>query len=140
MTEAKSDSFPRRDADGRVVALPDLLGVTLAGLVIGLAVLAVFDAGLSVVGAGRFGDANGWLAVILPVWLFAEEFRAWRIGPARIAVALVAAAVAIAAGLLGAGLTNGLPPLAAGGVGATVFSLVYALVWFHGVRWLAQRS
>jgi hypothetical protein len=140
MTEAKSDGFPRRDADGRIIALPDLLGVTLAGLVVGVVVLALFDGILAIAGAGDFGGANGWLALILPVWLFSEEFRTWRIGAARIAVALVAAAVSVTAGLLGAGLARDLPPLGRGAIAAAVFSLVYVLIWFHGIRWLARRS
>ncbi|MEV1288254.1 hypothetical protein [Micromonospora sp. NPDC049679] len=140
MSEAKSDGFPRRDADGRIIALPDLVGVTLAGLVVGVVVLALFDAMLMVIGAGEFGSANGWLAAILPVWLFVDEFRAWRIGAGRIAVALVAAAVAIAAGLLAAGLARDLPPLGGGAIAAAVFSLVYVLIWFHGIRLLARRS
>ncbi|PZM95987.1 MAG: hypothetical protein DIU79_06140 [Actinobacteria bacterium] len=130
--------FPRRDAHGRLVALPDLLGVALAGLVIGILILVLFDGVLAFLGFAEFGRANGWLAVILPVWLFAEEFRAWRNGTYRVLVALVAAGVAITSGLLAAGLANEWPPLASGGVAATVFTFGYALIWFHGVRWLAR--
>lgn len=140
MTESKSDSRPRRDAAGRVVALADLIGVVGAGLVIGLLVLLLFDGVFSFIGTGRIGQSNGWLAVILPAWLFAEDFRAWHGGAARFVAAAVAAGVGIASGLLAAGIAVELPPLAGGGIGAAAFALVYATVWFHGVRWLDSRT
>ncbi|MEV0396639.1 hypothetical protein [Polymorphospora rubra] len=139
MTDEASPTYPRRDADGRIQHLPDLLGVALAGLVIGVLALVVFDAGFALLGFGEFGRANGWLAIILPAWIFVEEFRAWSYGPARIAAALVAAAVSITAGLLAAGLAEELPPLASGSIAAGVFALVYSLIWFYGVRWLTHR-
>ncbi|WP_422772803.1 hypothetical protein ACN28C_07370 [Plantactinospora sp. WMMC1484] len=132
--------FPRRDERGRIVVLADLLGVALAGVVVGLLGLLVFDAGFALLGLGDFGGASGWLALILPVWIFVEEFRAWSFGPARIAAALVAAAVGIATGLLAAGLAASTPPLVSGGLAAAVFAMAYALVWFVGVRWLAGRT
>ncbi|MFY1635547.1 hypothetical protein ACN27F_20110 [Solwaraspora sp. WMMB335] len=141
MTQSRSDSLPRRDAAGRIVVLADLLGVVLAGLVIGLLVLLLFDGVFTLIGSGgRLGQSNGWLAVILPAWLFTDDFRAWRGGSARFVAAAVAAGVAVTSGLLAAGLAADLPPLAGGGIGAGVFSLVYAAVWFHGVRWLDRRS
>jgi len=51
--------FPRRDAHGRLVALPDLLGVALAGLVIGILILVLFDGVLAFLGFAEFGRANG---------------------------------------------------------------------------------
>jgi hypothetical protein len=133
-------AFPRRDEDGRITVLADLLGLTLAGVVVGVLALLLFDWLFALLGAGEFGRANGWLAVILPAWVFVEEFRAWKALPARIAAALVAAAVAIAAGLLAAGLAAGTSPLVSGGLAAAVFTMAYALVWFVGVRWLAGRT
>ena len=46
--------------------------------------------------------------------------------------------MAITSGLLAAGLTAAWPPLASGAVAAAVFTVGYALIWFHGVRWLAR--
>ncbi|XTZ17160.1 hypothetical protein ACQSSU_07290 [Micromonospora echinospora] len=134
------DGFPRRDAEGRVVALGDLLGVTLAGVVIGVLALVLFDWTFELIGSGDFGQANGWLAVILPAWLFLEDFRAWSFGAARVVAALVAVVLGVAGGLLVAGLADGLPPLASGTLAATVFTVVYAVVWFNGVHWLARRT
>ncbi|MEW2383744.1 hypothetical protein AB0873_16895 [Micromonospora sp. NPDC047707] len=139
MTEQQS-GFPRRDADGRILTLGDLLGVSLAGLVVGLLAVVLFDWAFALFGAGEFGRANGWLAVILPVWLYWEDFRAWEFGAARIVTALAAGAVAVTAGLVVAGLAAGLPPLLSGALGAAAFTVAYAVVWFPGVRWLARRT
>ncbi|MEU4712264.1 hypothetical protein AB0F73_01135 [Micromonospora purpureochromogenes] len=139
MTEQRS-GFPRRDAEGRVLTLGDLLGVSLAGWVIGMLALVLFDWAFASIGAGEFGRTNGWLAVILPAWLYWDDFRAWEFGAARVVAALVAAVVAVVGGLLVAGVAGGLAPLLTGGLAALAFTLVYAVVWFHGVHWLARRT
>ena len=144
MTEQRGpeqqSGFPRRDAEGHVRTLGDLLGVSLAGLVIGVLALVLFDWAFASVGAGDFGHTNGWLAVILPAWLFWDDFRAWEFGAARVVAALVAAAVGVFVGLLVAGLGAGLPPLLSGALAAAAFTVGYATVWFPGVRWLARRT
>ncbi|WBB56090.1 hypothetical protein [Verrucosispora sp. WMMD573] len=139
MTEQQS-AFPRRDAEGRIRTLGDLVGVGLAGVVIGLLVLVLFDVAFAWFGAGEFGQANGWLAVILPAWLFWEDFRAWDFGAPRVVAALVAVAMAVVSGLLVAGVARALPPLLSGVLAATTFTVVYAMIWFPGVRWLANRT
>ncbi|MGC4756910.1 hypothetical protein [Micromonospora trifolii] len=144
MTEQRGpeqqSGFPRRDAEGRIRTLGDLLGVCLAGLVIGVLALVLFDWAFASIGAGDFGHTNGWLAVILPAWLFWDDFRAWEFGAARVVAAVVAAAVGVFAGLLIAGLAAGLPPLLSGALAAGVFTVAYAALWFPGVRWLARRT
>ncbi|MFI7660328.1 hypothetical protein ACIBTW_15725 [Micromonospora parva] len=144
MTEQRGpeqqSGFPRRDDQGRIRTLGDLLGVCLAGLVIGVLALVLFEWGFASLGSGEFGHTNGWLAVILPAWLFWDDFRAWEFGAARVAAAVVAAAVGVFAGLLVAGLGSGLPPLLSGALGAAAFTVAYAVVWFPGVRWLARRT
>jgi hypothetical protein len=137
---AAQSSFPRRDETGRITGLADLAGVVLAGLVIGVLALVAFDWAFESIGLTDFGRTNGWLAVILPAWLFLEEYRAWGPGPARVAAALVAAAVGLTTGLLAAGLAAGLPPLVSGAVAAGAFALVYTLIWYFGVRWLDRRT
>jgi hypothetical protein len=141
---ATTSAYPRRDERGRIARLPDLLGTALAGIVLGVLVLVVFDLVVSAIGPGRFGGANGWLALVLPAWLFVEEFRSWRDGPARWAAAGVAAAVALALGLLAAGLAAGLvfglPALVGGAIGAVTFTVAYSVIWFFGVRWLDRRA
>jgi hypothetical protein len=136
----KSDRFPRRDRDGRVVGVADLLALTMAGLVTGLVVVLVLDVSGSLIGWGEFGEASGWLMLILPVWLFLiEELRAWRAVRARHAVVISGALVAMALGLVVAGVTPG-PPLVSSGAGASVAAVAYAVYWFHGIRWLARRE
>ncbi|MFU8851751.1 hypothetical protein ACNAW0_12325 [Micromonospora sp. SL1-18] len=139
-TEEQQRTFPRRDAEGRILTLGDLLGVSLAGLVIGLLALVLFEWAFATMGGGGFGRTNGWLTVILPVWLFWDDFRAWEFGAARVVAALAGVAVGVVAGLLAAGLAAGLPPLLSGALAAAVFTVVYAVIWFPGVHWLARRT
>lgn len=129
----------RRDGKGRIGALPDLLGRTLAGLTVGILALVLLDWAFELIGLGDFGRANGWLALVLPAWLFVEEFRSSVPGPARVLAALVSAAVSLALGLLAAGLARELPPLASGVIASAITALSYAVIWFYGVRWLDHR-
>lgn len=144
MSDAKSGGFPRRDDDGRIRYLGDLVGTVLGGLVIGLLVMVVLDWAVVLLGSGSFGGANGWLSLILPAWLFVEEFRSWDPGPVRIVVALVAAAVGLTLGLAVAGWLSTLPTLVpalwTGTAGAAVAALAYSLIWFVGIRWLDRRA
>jgi hypothetical protein len=129
---------PYRDEQGRVAGLGYLLGFGLAGFVLGLGALLLLDVVLAVFDISRFGRANGWIAVVLPVWLLAEEFRAWREQPGRLWVALVGAALGLALGILANALASGLAPLARGAIGAAVALLAYSLVWYYGIRWMAR--
>lgn len=131
---------PRRDADGLVATVGDLLGVVLAGLVCGVVVLLAFEAVTALARLSDFGRSSGWLAVLLPAWLFTDDFRAAPHGAPRIVVALLGAGFGVAAGLTAAGLAAALPPLFSGAVGASVATVVYALIWFYGLRWLSHRT
>jgi hypothetical protein len=128
--------FPRRDADGRVISVFELLAAGIVGTAIGLAGLALIDGVFALIGLGTFGRASGWLASILPALLFFDEIRAWRGHGVRILVALVSAAVAIGLGLIAAALIGSAPPILSGAVGSLVAVVVYAFVWFVGIRWL----
>jgi hypothetical protein len=146
-------TFPRRDAAGRVRSLAELVVAAGLGTVVGLVALTVVEGILALIGLTDFGSASGWLAVILPALLYFDDVRAWRgsreptpergtseaeVKPGRhglrFLVALVGLAVAVGAGLLAAGLVSALPPMLSGAVGALVAALVYAPVWFLGVR------
>ena len=141
MAETKSERRPRRDADGRLATAGDLIGVALAGLVSGVVVLLVFEAIMSLARAFEFGSSSGWLALILPVWLFTEEFRAAGYGAYRIVVAALGAGFGVAVGMTLAGLAaESFPPLVSGAVGALGCTIVYCLVWFYGLRWLSHRA
>jgi hypothetical protein len=141
MTDAKSERRPRRDPNGRLATFGDLVGTTLAGLVTGIVLVLILESILSVTRVSHFGNTSGWLAVILPVWLFTEEFRAAGFGAARVLVGVLAAGFGVATGLSFAGLAaTDFPQLVSGFVGAAVFAVVYCLVWFYGLRWLGHRA
>ncbi|HEY2674646.1 MAG TPA: hypothetical protein VGJ07_30295 [Rugosimonospora sp.] len=112
----------------------------IIGLLVGLAGLVVIDLIFALLGLGPFGHASGWIAAILPVWLFAEEFRAWSGVALRIVLAAVAAAFGLVLGSVVGGAAGALPPLAVGAIGAAVATVSYTLLWYFGVRWLAHRS
>jgi hypothetical protein len=137
-TSEQQQSFPRRGDSGRIDRLPDLLAIILVGLLVGLAALCLYDLVFWAIGYGRFGRASGWLALVLPLWLLVEDYRAWKGVPGRGAVAILSAAVGLALGLLAASLTSALPPLASGGVGATVAAACYGLAWYAGTRYCAR--
>jgi hypothetical protein len=132
-------SYPPRDADGRVATLPDLLGGVVFGIVLGTIVLVAIDGIFALLGVGKFGTISGWLAGILVVWLFVEEFRAWKGVPARILVTVLAGVVALIIGaFLGTNLGT-LPAVFAGAIAVAVAGFIYAVLWFFGVRYLASR-
>jgi hypothetical protein len=131
----------QKDAGGRLITIGDLLGSAFAGLAVGTAVLLVFETVMALTGLGEFGGSNGWLVIILPVWLFVEEFRGEGFGPNRIMVGALAAGFGVATGMTVAGVVAEVaPPLVSGGAGAVTGTVVYCLVWFYGLRWLGHRS
>ncbi|WP_433299853.1 hypothetical protein ACQP2F_01290 [Actinoplanes sp. CA-030573] len=141
MTETKSERRPRRDPSGRLSTIGDLLGTAFAGLVIGVVLLLAFEGILSLARASEFGHTSGWLVLILPLWLFTEEFRAAGPGPYRFVVAILAAGFGVTAGMTFAGLAaSTFPALVSGVVGAAACTVVYCLVWFYGLRWLSHRA
>jgi hypothetical protein len=141
MAETSSERRPRRDADGRLATVGDLVGVALAGLVCGVVVLLVFEGIMSLTRLSGFGDTSGWLALILPVWLFTEEFRAAGYGAHRVVVAILGAGFGVAVGMTLAGLAaREFPDLVSGAVGAAGLTVVYCVVWFYGLRWLSHRA
>jgi hypothetical protein len=140
-TESRGARHPRRDADGRLATFADLVGTALAGLVVGGVVLLVFEGVMSLARLSEFGNASGWIALILPIWLFTEEFRVAGWGAYRIVVALLGIGFGLAVGMTLAGLAAGpFPPLVSGAIGALGLTVVYCAVWFYGLRWLSHRA
>jgi hypothetical protein len=131
--------YPRRDTDGRIIDRWELLAAVGGGLVVTFAAVALIDGAVALISSGRFGQLPGGLIGVLPLMLFVDEFRAWRGTPRRAPVALLcgllASVLAIGTGLTVAGLA---PPLVSGAVGAAVGAVVYAALWFVGVRWAAS--
>ncbi|GAB1688822.1 hypothetical protein [Krasilnikovia sp. M28-CT-15] len=141
MTETASERRPRRTPDGRLATAGDLLGVALAGLLCGVVILLVFEGIVALLRLSAFGDASGWLALVLPGWLFVEEFRAAGYGANRVIVAGLGAGFGLATGMTLAGLAAAtFPALVSGAVGAAAGTVVYCLVWFYGLRWLRHRA
>ncbi|WP_436524730.1 hypothetical protein [Actinoplanes sp. HUAS TT8] len=140
MTQQRSTGGLRRNS-GPVATVGDLLGAAFAGLVVGIAVVLVLEGILALSGVAGFGQTNGWLIVILPVWLFVEQFRAEGFGADRVMAAVLGIGFGAAAGMTIAGLVAPYtPPLVSGGAGAVTATVVYCFVWFYGLRWLRQRS
>lgn len=134
--KSPTQSLPRRDADGRALRLPEFLLVALGYTVVNAVGLALIDGLIGVLGFTGYGRSPGWLALILPGLLYFDDLRAWQGYGVRFLVAIVGAVVGIGLGLVVAGLAPDLPPIVSGGVGAVVAVLVYAPVWFLGIRWL----
>lgn len=131
-------TFPRRGADGRVERFGDLVVAAVAALVVAFLVLTAFDLLSPLVGIGTYGSSHGWLTAVLAVWLYVEDFRAWRGVRSRVGIMLIALLLGLLAGGAAAyGLaTLDLPGLVTGSAGAAVATLVYAPVWFFGIRWV----
>lgn len=123
----------------RLNRLTDLLGQSLAGLVISVAGVLVIDGLAALLGFGEFGEISGWLALVFPVLIFVQQFSAAKGEPGRIPVTIVAALAALAVGLGAAGTFAHLPPIGSGAIGALVATLVYVTVWHLGLA-LAARS
>ena len=141
MTETKSARRPRRDPNGRLATFGDLLGAALAGVVIGVVLLLIFEAILALTRVSEFGETSGWLALVLPVWLFIEQFRAEAYGASRVVVALLAGGFGVAGGMTVAGFAAAeFPTLVNGLAGATACTVVYCVVWFYGLRWFSHRA
>jgi len=132
--------YPHRGVDGRVINATEMVISVITSVAIVTVLLIAVDGLASAAGRGSFGRISGWPAAILAVWLFIEDFRAWKIGPARVGVALVAAALGALAGGLLASVLGALPPLFAGALGALLACLIYAMIWFFGVRLVAGRT
>ncbi|MFB9659229.1 hypothetical protein ACFQS3_14145 [Glycomyces mayteni] len=114
--------------------LGQLVGTALAYFVMGAVVLAVIDL-LFVFPSGRpFGETSGWIAALPTVWAYSEQFRRYG-GAARWGVMLVGVVLGIGAGLaVGVLLPPTWPPMLAGGLAGLTAALVYAPLWYAGVR------
>ncbi len=136
---AERPRVPRRDAEGRIARFGELMIVVAGLLVFGVAALAFIDAGFSLVGSSEFGDVSGWLAGIPVVWLYIEDVRAWRGVRGRIGVLLISAALAVAAGFAVENVLLDLPQLVSGALAIITACLVFAPLWFFGIRWLDRQ-
>ena len=74
-----------------MVSLAAMTAVALIGTAVGLVAVLLIDGITALVGLGDFGQASGWLALILPGAVFFDDIRAWSGYGVRLLVALVAA-------------------------------------------------
>ncbi|MBV1851998.1 hypothetical protein [Catellatospora tritici] len=116
--------------------MTDLLAYTVVGVVLSVAAMAVFDGVFALLGLGRFGSLNGWLAAVFPAMIFVEQFRAAREWSGRLPTAVLAVVAGIGLGLLAASFAAGLPALISGALGALVATVVYAVVWHVGLAFV----
>ncbi len=131
-------AVPRRDEQGRVVSLPELVAAAVGFTVVNAVGLVAIDGLLAVLGLSSFGRSSGWLVMILPAFLYFDDFRGWKAYRLRWLVAPVAALVGITLGLFAAGFARDAGPLVSGAVGALVAVLAFAPVWFVGIRSLTS--
>jgi hypothetical protein len=136
--------FPKRDAEGRVGTFGEMVAGVAVNLLIALVLLVAVDA-LGALVSGGFGHISGWLAGILVVWLFGEDFRAWGRGRHSVRKARWLAVVVglLVGGLAGAALSGrltALPNIVNGAISVLLACLLYAAIWFYGVRVLADRQ
>jgi hypothetical protein len=132
-------SFPRRDADGRIATMADMLAGVAFAIVVGAVLVFAIDGLITLLGRGTFGSFSGWIAGVLAVWMFVEDFRAWKSVRGRFGVALIAVALAVVAGVginIGVGA---LPRVFSGAISVAVAAVVYAVIWFFGIRAIADR-
>lgn len=136
-SQAQQPNFPQRDDNGRVVLLSQLLVFTLLSVAVGVVMLSAIDGVLALLNYTHFGrDISGWICGLLAVFLFVDEFRAYKGTAVRYWLAPLAALLALGLGILVTALLPGTwLPLFSGAVGVTAAMLFYALTWFVGTRW-----
>jgi len=139
-TSESAIAWPRRDGEGRIPAFRHLLEAVAVLLVIGLLAVGVLDLLSAWVRIGELGGTSGWLGGLMAFWLYVEEFRAWRGSRNRLLLALLAGVISLGAGILVGGLADGLPILLGGGLGVAVAVLVYAPIWFFGIRAMGDKE
>lgn len=132
-------SFPPRDPRGRIARLPEIIGGAMFGVVLTMIVLIVIDGLFTLLGVGKFGSISGWLAGIMTVWMFIEEFRAWKGVPGRAVITLLGVIVGLGLGVLISSRLEALPAIFNGAISVTLSVLVYAVLWFFGIRYLSDR-
>jgi FtsH-binding integral membrane protein len=140
MTEAKPQkAFPRKDEDGRVISFAEFLASALASTVVGLVILVGIDALFSLLHVGSFGSISGWLAGILMVFGFVEDFRAWKGVTGRVVVTALGVVVGVILGSLVNAVASDLPNAFSGAIAVAVAGVIYATMWFFGIRFCATR-
>lgn len=134
--EARQPSFPQRDENGRIVWLTQLLAFTVMSVAVGVVLLAAIDGVLALLGFTEFGrDISGWICGVLAVFVFVDEFRAYKGHSVRYWLAPLAGLLGLGVGILAtAVLPSDWLPLFTGAIGVAAAMICYALGWFVGTR------
>lgn len=141
MSEQATQRFPHRDDAGRIVSLVEMLLFVLIMLAVGVAMLAAIDAVFWLLDFGAFGQISGWISALLAMFVFLDDFRAWKDYRVRWVVGAVALILGAVAGLgLGGLMPEFWAPLFHGAIGAAVFVLIYTVLWFVGMRLLGDKD
>jgi len=121
-------------------ALPQLLAGAVGGVVIGLVLVVAVDGLFSLLGAGKFGQLTGFLAIV-PAALYMHAVQKAIPGPSQLMLTVVSAILALIPALaLAFEVGADWPRLLSGALGAFAFVLIYVVLWYAGLRWLTQRS
>jgi uncharacterized membrane protein YjfL (UPF0719 family) len=125
---------PAEEQRPKVETFGQLMGAVLAYFVMGAVALVLIDL-VFVLPTGRgFGESSGWIAALPTVWVFTEQFKRYA-GAARWGLMLVGVILGLAAGFAVAIiLPVSWPAMLTGGVGGLVAALVYAPLWFAGIK------
>lgn len=134
MTERAGREGLEEEGKPRVETLGQLVGTVLAYVVMGAIILVVVDLLFSAVVGDDFGRIPGWMAAVPSVFVFTDQFRRHE-GASRWAVAVLGAVLGIGVGVAASVLLpQTWPPLAVGGIGGLVAALVYAALWYAGIK------
>jgi hypothetical protein len=125
---------PQSPQRPKVETLGQLIGAVLAYFVMGAVVLVVIDL-VFVLPTGRgFGETSGWIAALPTVWVYTEQFRRYT-GGSRWGIMAAGVVLGLGAGLA---VTVVAPatwlPMYSGGLGGLAAALVYAPLWYAGVK------
>jgi hypothetical protein len=125
---------PQSPQRPKVETLGQLIGAVLAYFVMGAVVLVVIDL-VFVLPTGRgFGETSGWIAALPTVWVYTEQFRRYE-GGSRWGIMAAGVVLGLGAGLA---VTVVAPatwlPMYSGGLGGLAAALVYAPLWYAGVK------
>lgn len=141
MSEKTTQRFPQRDESGRIVVLVEMLLFVLILLAVGVVMLSAIDGLFWLLGFGEFGQISGWISALLAMFVFLDDFRAWKDYGVRWLVGGVSLVLGAVAGLgLGGLMPEFWAPLFHGAIGAAVFVLLYTVLWFVGMRLIGDRE
>ncbi|WP_020522445.1 hypothetical protein [Catelliglobosispora koreensis] len=117
----------------RASRLADLLAQSFAAFLISIAGVLIIDGLFALLGLGKFGDMNGFLALVFPIIFFAGQYSAAKGERGRPLVAAIGAFFGLGVGSISAGMFPDMSPIGTGALGAFVATIIYATIWHVGL-------